>query len=90
MPQEKKSFLLRIDPLLWAELERWAASELRSINNQIEFILRNAVARHKGHKEGSVAGSRGQASSASHLPLVTSPDPASAFPSDINRKGNLQ
>lgn len=48
---EKKSFLLRIDPALWRELEGWAAAELRSINGQIEFILREALERRrKGSK----------------------------------------
>ncbi|HOH08397.1 MAG TPA: Arc family DNA binding domain-containing protein [bacterium] len=53
--EEKKSFLLRISPELWAELEKWAADELRSVNGQIEFILRQAVARrkHSGDKEPS-------------------------------------
>jgi hypothetical protein len=40
---EKKSFLLRLDPQLWAALEKLAASELRSVNGQIEFILRDAL-----------------------------------------------
>lgn len=44
---ERKSFLLRIDPALWIELERWAQAELRSVNGQIEFILRDAVQRRK-------------------------------------------
>ena len=45
---ERKAFLLRIDEKLWDELERWAQDELRSINGQIEFILREAVQRRKG------------------------------------------
>jgi hypothetical protein len=40
---ERKQFLLRIDPDLWAELERWAADELRSVNAQVEWLLREAV-----------------------------------------------
>lgn len=40
---DKKSFLLRIDPRLWAELERLAAAELRSVNAQAEFLLREAL-----------------------------------------------
>jgi hypothetical protein len=44
----KKSFLLRIDPELWAELENWAAEELRSINGQVEYLLRQAVLKRKG------------------------------------------
>ncbi len=45
---ERKSFLLRIDPALWAELESWAQDELRSINGQIEYILKQAVQKRKG------------------------------------------
>lgn len=41
---DKKAFLLRIDPELWAELERLAAQELRSVNGQIEYLLREALA----------------------------------------------
>jgi hypothetical protein len=44
---ERKPFLLRLPPGLWKELEKWAAAELRSVNGQIEFVLREAVARHK-------------------------------------------
>ena len=40
---ERKPFLLRIDPALWAELESWAAGELRSVNAQIEYLLRDAL-----------------------------------------------
>ncbi len=42
---DKKSFLLRIDPALWAELERLAAGELRSVNAQIEYLLRESLVR---------------------------------------------
>jgi hypothetical protein len=45
MADERKAFLLRVDPLLWAELEKWAADELRSVNGQVEFLLREAVRR---------------------------------------------
>jgi hypothetical protein len=52
----RKPFLLRMDPALWAELEAWAQSELRSVNGQIEYVLKQAVAKRKGHwpvrKEG--------------------------------------
>lgn len=41
---EKKAYLLRVDPALWAEIERLAASELRSANAQVEFLLRQALA----------------------------------------------
>lgn len=42
---ERKAFLLRIDPELWAEMERLAQAELRSVNGQIEYLLREALAR---------------------------------------------
>ena len=42
---DKKSFPLRIDPALWAEVERLAAQELRSANAQAEVLLREALAR---------------------------------------------
>jgi len=45
---ERKPFLLRMDPGLWADLEAWAADELRSVNGQIEFLLKQAVAKRKG------------------------------------------
>ena len=51
---ERKQFLLRIDPRLWAELEAWAADELRSVNGQIEYVLREAVRRRKSpHGKGT-------------------------------------
>ena len=37
---ERKSFLLRLDPELYAALQIWAKDELRSLNAQIEFLLR--------------------------------------------------
>ena len=45
---ERKSFLMRIDPDLWGELESWAQDELRSVNGQIEYILRQAVQKRRG------------------------------------------
>ena len=43
--EEKKRFLLRIDPDDYAALEKWSADELRSVNSQIEFILKDALRR---------------------------------------------
>ncbi|MGH8931389.1 MAG: ribbon-helix-helix domain-containing protein [Egibacteraceae bacterium] len=40
---ERKRFLLRISPELYAALEQWAADELRSVNAQIEYLLTEAV-----------------------------------------------
>ncbi len=47
---ERKRFLLRIDPRLYAALERWAADDLRSVNAQIEYLLTEA-ARKAGRLE---------------------------------------
>ena len=41
---DKKAFLLRLDPDVWAALESLAAQELRSVNGQIEYLLREALA----------------------------------------------
>jgi len=41
--EDRKAFLLRIDPKLWEEIEALAGDELRSVNGQIEFLLRQAV-----------------------------------------------
>jgi hypothetical protein len=48
MSETRKSILLRIAPELWDELNRWARDELRSVNAQIEYLLRNAVNRRTG------------------------------------------
>jgi hypothetical protein len=45
---DKKSFLLRIDPQLWAEIERLAAAELRSANAQVEYLLRDSLKARAG------------------------------------------
>ncbi|MBI4679494.1 MAG: Arc family DNA binding domain-containing protein [Elusimicrobia bacterium] len=45
---ERKSFLLRIDGELWREMAAWAEADLRSVNGQIEFVLKEAVRRRRG------------------------------------------
>ena len=50
---DKKSFLLRIDPALWAEIERLAAGELRSVNAQVEYLLREALRARTGKRPTS-------------------------------------
>ena len=42
---DRKTFLLRVDPLLWVAVERLAQAELRSVNAQVEYLLRDALAR---------------------------------------------
>ena len=50
---ERKPFLLRVDPALLEALQKWAADDLRSLNGQIEFLLRRALQR-----EGRLSPSR--------------------------------
>ena len=42
---ERKAYLLRIDPAVLDALQRWAADDLRSLNAQIEFVMRDALTR---------------------------------------------
>jgi hypothetical protein len=54
----KKAYPLRIDPALWEELQRLASRDLRSVNAEIEFLLREGLARRgvkikEGKDEGS-------------------------------------
>ncbi|HNB21448.1 MAG TPA: hypothetical protein PKZ32_03480 [Candidatus Melainabacteria bacterium] len=44
----RKSFLLRIEQQLYDEIESWAQQEMRSVNGQIEYILRQATLKYKG------------------------------------------
>jgi hypothetical protein len=46
--QQRKAFLLRLPPELHEELRRWASRDLRSLNGQIEFLLREALRRRGG------------------------------------------
>lgn len=55
MAEERKAFLLRIDPEVWAELEAWAADELRSVNGQVEYLLRQAVQKRKKAADNEAA-----------------------------------
>lgn len=41
----RKAFLLRVDPALLAAVQKWAEEDLRSLNGQIEYLLRQAVAK---------------------------------------------
>lgn len=49
---ERKPFLLRVDPALLEALQRWASDDLRSLNGQIEFVLRRTVQQEGRMKEG--------------------------------------
>lgn len=54
MKQQRKAFLLRMDPALYEALERWAQSELRSLNGQIEYLLKDAVTRCRKMSPGKL------------------------------------
>ena len=60
----KKAYPLRIDPALWDEIQRLAARDLRSVNAEIEFLLREGVARRgvklKGDGKGDSDGDDAQ------------------------------
>ena len=56
----KKAFPLRLDPALHAAIERAAAADLRSVNGQVECLLREALAKRGIKVEHSVAPKRGR------------------------------
>jgi len=53
---DKKRFLLRLDPGLYRRLEKWAADELRSVNGQMEYLLRDSLLRAGRLQEGESPG----------------------------------
>ena len=54
MPKSRKSFLLRVDPRVHDALKRWADAEFRSLNGQVEYLLRQLLAEQGRLKEGEV------------------------------------
>jgi hypothetical protein len=64
LADEKKGFLLRLPPPLFEELRRWAEQDMRSINGQIEWLLREAVVQRTGRDpteaRAGVKGKRGE------------------------------
>lgn len=48
---ERKAFLLRIDPAVLEAVQRWANDDLRSLNGQIEFLLRKALKQEQRYSE---------------------------------------
>lgn len=55
---DKKQLLLRIDMQLWNNLNQWAKDELRSLNGQIEYILRDAVHKRKRQEQDAQEGEK--------------------------------
>jgi hypothetical protein len=53
---QRKPFLLRLDPAVHAALERWAADELRSLNGQLEYLLRECLRKAGRLPKPSAAG----------------------------------
>jgi hypothetical protein len=65
MMAERKPFLLRIDPQVLKSLQKWADDDLRSLNGQIEFLLRRLLVeegRLKGPTKSSATKDKGQES----------------------------
>jgi len=63
---DRKPFLLRVDPALLDALQKWAADDMRSLNGQIEFLLRRALAqagrdRRLRDGQGGASGARWEA-----------------------------
>jgi len=60
---ERKAFPLRMDPAVFEALQRWADDELRSLNGQIEYLLRDALRRagRSPRRSGDVAEPTGDA-----------------------------
>ena len=50
-PKKRKTYPLRLPPKLFQELQAWAEQEMRSVNGQIEFVLREALRKRKGRDE---------------------------------------
>jgi hypothetical protein len=57
---ERKAYPLRVDPVLWAAVERSAAAELRSVNAQVECLLREALGARGVKLKSPVARRRGR------------------------------
>jgi hypothetical protein len=62
---DRKGFPLRLDPEIYDALQRWAASEFRSVNGQIEYLLRTAL-RDAGRLPGSDASEIASATKKKH------------------------
>lgn len=63
---ERKRFLLRIDPGAYAEIEKWAADDLRSVNAQIEYLLLQALERAGRRRKGRTTSTEGAARDETH------------------------
>ncbi|MEV6651228.1 hypothetical protein [Streptomyces sp. NPDC051219] len=80
-PQQRKQVLLRLDPLVYEALARWAGDELRSANAQIEFLLRRALA-----ESGRLPGGTGPIPRRGRPPRAAAQDAAQATAQDAGRE----
>lgn len=60
MDDTEKKFLLRLPPRVFDELRRWAEQDMRSINGQIEWLLRAALRERLGKDPGDPAAAKGK------------------------------
>ncbi len=60
MPDDRKAYPLRVDPALWSAVERCAAAELRSVNAEVEYLLREALAARGVKLKAPVSRKRGR------------------------------
>ena len=74
----RKQYPLRIDPEVWAAVERWAADEMRSANGQVEWILRDAL-RRAGRLPGRGERTAGIARTNRPGPPQSAPRPAAGY-----------
>ena len=60
MPDDRKAYPLRVDAVLWSTVERCAAAELRSVNAQVECLLREALAARGVKLKAPISRTRGR------------------------------
>lgn len=51
--QANKGFLLRLDPEIMEQVEKWASDEFRSVNGQLQWIIADSLRRHRRGKNSS-------------------------------------
>ena len=64
----RKAFLLRIDQKLYVDLEAWAQQEMRSVNGQIEYLLKQSMSRHLGSSHAAPDHPKSRSQSAQDKP----------------------
>jgi hypothetical protein len=80
---ERKPFLLRLDPETFAALQAWAADDLRSVNGQVEFLLRRSL-----RDAARLPGPRGEAGAAGKEAASRAAAPSAGTPGADDRAGS--